>query len=45
MTLGGWIIMTLSVSFVTLLLAWSLYRVLRDSGPAPNDDDGEEDGE
>jgi hypothetical protein len=29
MTLGGWIIMTLSVSFVTGLLLWSVARVLR----------------
>jgi len=35
MTLGGWIIMTLSVGFVTGLLAWSIYRVLRSPGAAP----------
>ena len=29
MTLGGWIIMTLSVGFVTGLLLWSVARVLR----------------
>jgi len=28
MTLGGWIIMLLSVGFVTGLLAWSVARVL-----------------
>jgi hypothetical protein len=28
MTIGGWIIMVLSVGFVTGLLAWSICRVL-----------------
>ncbi len=32
MTLGGWIIMTLSVGFVTGLLLWSVARVLRTPG-------------
>lgn len=32
MTLGGWIIMTLSVGFVTALLAWSLWKVLTTPG-------------
>ena len=27
MTTGGWIIMALSVGFVTLFLAWTLYKV------------------
>lgn len=29
MTLGGWLFMTLSVSFVTILTAWCFYRVVR----------------
>ncbi|GIX40387.1 MAG: hypothetical protein KatS3mg129_0120 [Leptospiraceae bacterium] len=28
MTLGGWIIMFLSILFVTILFSWSLYLVL-----------------
>ncbi|MCS7205970.1 MAG: hypothetical protein NZ853_09740 [Leptospiraceae bacterium] len=28
MTIGGWIIMIFSVSFVTILFFWSLYLVL-----------------
>jgi len=28
MTSGGWIIMTLSVSFVTVLFAWCIWKVL-----------------
>jgi len=32
MTLGGWIIMLLSVGFVTGLLVWSVARVLRIPG-------------
>ncbi|MCS7237000.1 MAG: hypothetical protein NZ899_01865 [Thermoguttaceae bacterium] len=32
MTLGGWIIMTISVGFVTGLLAWSLWKVLTTPG-------------
>jgi hypothetical protein len=28
MTLGGWIIMTLSISFVSILFIWSLFLVL-----------------
>ena len=28
MTIGGWIFMTLSVSFVTILCGWCFYRVL-----------------
>jgi hypothetical protein len=36
-TLGGWIFMTLSVSFVTILCAWCFYRVLTlpDEPPRP----------
>jgi hypothetical protein len=30
-TIGGWIIMLLSVGFVTGLLAWCISRVLRES--------------
>lgn len=33
MTIGGWVIMFLSVGFVTGLLAWSLSRVLREDPP------------
>jgi hypothetical protein len=29
MTIGGWITMILSVGFVTLLLAWCIWKVLR----------------
>ena len=29
MTTGGWINMILSVSFVTILFAWCIYRVMR----------------
>jgi len=32
MTLGGWIIMVLSVGFVTLLLAWCIWRVVATPG-------------
>jgi len=32
MTLGGWIIMTVSVGFVTGLLIWSLWKVLSTPG-------------
>ncbi|MFN3604601.1 MAG: hypothetical protein ACK4UJ_07805 [Leptonema sp. (in: bacteria)] len=28
MTLGGWIIMIFSISFVTILFGWSLFLVL-----------------
>ncbi len=31
MTIGGWIIMILSVGFVTGLFAWSILRVMRSS--------------
>lgn len=30
---GGWVIMILSVGFVTGLLAWCIWRVLRESSP------------
>lgn len=30
LTLGGWITMILSVGFVTLLLGWCIWRVLRE---------------
>jgi|GEM_PF-3493764 len=29
MTTGGWIVMIVSVSFVTVFFAWNLYRSLR----------------
>lgn len=32
MTIGGWIIMLLSVGGVTLLFAWCLYKVLSTPG-------------
>lgn len=32
MTLGGWIVMTLSVGGATALLAWCLYTVLSTPG-------------
>lgn len=32
MTIGGWIIMTLSISFVTGLFIWCLYKVLSTPG-------------
>ncbi len=32
MTLGGWIIMFISVGFVTALLVWSLWKVLSTPG-------------
>jgi hypothetical protein len=32
MTIGGWIIMILSVGFVTGLLAWTIMRVIRTPG-------------
>jgi len=32
MTLGGWIIMTLSVGGVTALLAWCIYKVISTPG-------------
>lgn len=31
-TIGGWINLTLSVTFVTVLCAWTLTRVLRGGG-------------
>jgi hypothetical protein len=31
MTAGGWIAMSLSVGFVTILFAWCVHRVLRSS--------------
>jgi hypothetical protein len=34
MTVGGWIVMALSVGFVTWLLAWCLYKVATTSGTA-----------
>ncbi len=34
MTLGGWIVMLLSVGFVTGLLGWCVARVLRTPGAA-----------
>lgn len=33
LTPGGWIIMLLSVGFVTVLLAWCIWRVMRESSP------------
>ena len=32
MTLGGWIVMTLSVGGVTALLVWCIYKVLATPG-------------
>jgi len=32
MTIGGWIIMALSVGFVTGLLSWCIYKVLSTPG-------------
>lgn len=32
MTLGGWIVMSLSVGGVTALLAWCVYKVLATPG-------------
>ena len=32
MTTGGWIIMTLSVGFVTSLLAWCVWKVVNTPG-------------
>lgn len=32
MTLGGWMTMILSVGFVTGLLGWCVWRVLREPG-------------
>jgi hypothetical protein len=32
MTIGGWIVMTLSVGGVTALMAWCTYRVLTTPG-------------
>jgi hypothetical protein len=34
MTLGGWIVMVVSVGSVTGLFAWCIWRVLRDPGQA-----------
>ena len=34
MSLGGWIIMSVSVGGVTLLLAWCIYKVLSTPGEA-----------
>ena len=31
---GGWMVMLLSVGFVTLLLAWCIWRVMRESSAA-----------
>lgn len=33
MTIGGWIIMILSIGFVTGLFGWCIWRVLRESSP------------
>ncbi|HEX2973068.1 MAG TPA: hypothetical protein VHP11_12090 [Tepidisphaeraceae bacterium] len=33
LTLGGWIVMLLSVGFVTTLLGWCIRRVMRESTP------------
>lgn len=33
LTVGGWITMILSVGFVTILLGWCIFRVLRESTP------------
>lgn len=33
LTLGGWIVMLLSVGFVTGLLGWCAYRVMNESSP------------
>ncbi|HUJ09116.1 MAG TPA: hypothetical protein VL171_03755 [Verrucomicrobiae bacterium] len=30
MNLGGWIIMIVSVGFVTIFLGWCIYRVVRE---------------
>jgi di/tricarboxylate transporter len=32
LTTGGWVIMVLSVGFVTLLLAWCIYKVVTTPG-------------
>lgn len=34
MTVGGWIIMIVSVGFVTALLGWSIYKVVSTPGSA-----------
>jgi hypothetical protein len=34
LTPGGWIIMLLSVGFVTGLMGWCIWRVTRESSPA-----------
>jgi heme/copper-type cytochrome/quinol oxidase subunit 2 len=33
MTIGGWVIMTVSVGFVTGLLVWCAWRVTRETSP------------
>ncbi|HWP39489.1 MAG TPA: hypothetical protein VNL70_01090 [Tepidisphaeraceae bacterium] len=33
LTPAGWVVMLLSVGFVTALLIWCIYRVLRESSP------------
>ncbi|WP_428938810.1 hypothetical protein [Fontivita pretiosa] len=33
LTAAGWVVMLLSVGFVTALLIWCIYRVLRESSP------------
>lgn len=33
LTAAGWVVMLSSVGFVTVLLCWSIYRVLRESRP------------
>lgn len=32
LTVGGWVIMVLSVGFVTILTSWSIYKVLTTPG-------------
>lgn len=34
MTIGGWITMVLSVGFVTVLLAWCIWKVVTTPGSA-----------
>ncbi len=38
LTTDGWVIMLLSVSFVTLLLIWSLYKVMISAPPDIGDE-------
>ncbi len=33
LTLGGWVVMVFSVGFVTGLLGWCIWRVMRESTP------------